>query len=234
MKKFCSLVFIFFFCSLPLRCEQFEAQSENKDLFYGHVNNDVFTSDIVNQDENNAEVLDVDEESVVDVINEQEPQGISVDDENLKTKNVNYSKKNLQSLNLKPKVKTKQEELKISAERSKSFGYKTLYDETELYATYKKDRFSLRSGVLQGSSTSSQDYYNYLNINPSLKLSDSLFLRTGLSKEIGFDSAKSSIGLELIPFKNHQNIHFSVDAYNYFEKGTNSRQKLNLSTQIKF
>ncbi|MCD7780765.1 MAG: hypothetical protein LUH05_08865 [Candidatus Gastranaerophilales bacterium] len=101
------------------------------------------------------------------------------------------------------------------------------------FIEYSYKRLKLNAQVGQSKYSNSTDYDTSLYLIPEFKISDSLYLKTRLIRNVTQDTMQDELALTYKPKNNKNNFEFEINASNQYTQNSTIKQRIKLSTSFR-
>lgn len=104
---------------------------------------------------------------------------------------------------------------------------------TGVFGAYTYKRLTLNAQVADNKYTGATDYGTSVYFVPQLRLTDSIFVKTRIVRNISQNTNQDELVLTFKPKNNKNNFEFEINASNHYNQNFNVKQRIKLSTSFK-
>lgn len=104
---------------------------------------------------------------------------------------------------------------------------------TGLFGAYTYKRLTLNAQVAENKYTGATDYGTSVYFVPQLQLTDSVFLKTRIIRNISQNTNQDELVLTFKPKNNKNNFEFEINASNHYNQNFRVKQRIKLTTSFK-
>ena len=104
---------------------------------------------------------------------------------------------------------------------------------TGLFGAYTFKRLTLNAQVADNKYTGATDYGTSVYFVPQLQLTDSIFVKTRIVRNLSQNTNQDELVLTFKPKNNKNNFEFEINASNHYNQNFNVKQRIKLSTSFK-